>query len=219
MNNHLGPKKSHNSRKVIAMNVNNIFKTFGKDWVCLPLIKLDIADSLQNRLLLSIHVMHFRLPAEENTCRVSMKCDCKQRKSESKMSVISRNTCHTTVTFESSAARATQIAKSTKEPTETVLKCFIWRKRPRSVWCFLWQRRRACFLQTAVCHMWQEKVGLSWKWGWAGTGQFPWLVSSLGCHRACRKTCLACLIASLQSCRSWWRVLFSDALSACVSSS
>lgn len=83
---------------------------------------------------------------------------------------------------------------------------------------FAWQKR-ACFLQAAICRMWQEKVGLSWTWGWAGTSQFPWLVSCLGCHRACRKTCLTCLITSLQSCRSWWRELFSYALSASVSSS
>lgn len=49
------------------------------------------------------------------------------------------------------------------------------------------------------CHMWQEKVGLSWKWGWAGTSQFPWIVSCLCCHRASRKTCLTCLITSLKA--------------------
>lgn len=78
-----------------------------------------------------------------------------------------------------------------------------------------WRRRRDAVLQAAVWQMWQEKVGLSWTWGWAGTSQFPWLVSPLCCHRACReKKCLTGLITSLQSYRSWWRVLFSDALSA-----
>lgn len=66
---------------------------------------------------------------------------------------------------------------------------------------FVWQKKTACFPRAAVCHMWQEKVGFSWTWGWAGSSQFPWLVSFLGCHRPCRKTCSTSLITSLQSCR------------------
>lgn len=78
------------------------------------------------------------------------------------------------------------------------------------------QRRKACFLQDAVCDTSPEKVGLIWTWGWARTSQFPWLVPCLGCQGPYRKTCLTRLITSLQSRRPWCRVLFSDALSALV---
>lgn len=68
--------------------------------------------------------------------------------------------------------------------------------------------------------LWQEKVGLSWMWGWAGTRPIPWLVSCLGCHRGCRKkTRLTCLITSQPSRRSQQRGLFSSALSSSVYSS
>lgn len=93
------PGAKRNSRKVIAMKVNNILKIFGEDLVPFSLIKLDVPLAYKNTsknrdccsLCLKMHL------AEENACIDLIKCDSdiyKIRQNQHQtFCVISRSAC------------------------------------------------------------------------------------------------------------------------------